>query len=35
MKAEIDEILHELDLYDQKNQLAGNLSGGQMRLLEI
>jgi len=35
MKAEIDEILHELELYDQKDQLAGNLSGGQMRLLEI
>lgn len=31
----IDAILQELDLYDKKNEYAGNLSGGQMRLLEI
>lgn len=34
-KKEIDEILLDLDLLDKKNELAGNLSGWQMRLLEI
>jgi branched-chain amino acid transport system ATP-binding protein len=34
-KNEIDEILLELDLFDKKYKLAGNLSGWQMRLLEI
>lgn len=34
-KEQIDAVLHELDLYDKKNELAGNLSGWQMRLLEI
>ena len=31
----IDEVLRELDLYDKKDERAGNLSGWQMRLLEI
>jgi ABC-type branched-subunit amino acid transport system ATPase component len=35
MKEQIADILHELDLYDKRKQLAGSLSGGQMRLLEI
>lgn len=35
MKDQIAEILHELDLYDKRKQLASSLSGGQMRLLEI
>lgn len=32
---EIDDILHQLNLSEKKHQPAGNLSGGQMRLLEI
>jgi len=35
MREKIENILHELDLYDKKHEKAGNLSGGQMRLLEI
>lgn len=34
-KDQIDAVLHELDLYGKKNELAGNLSWWQMRLLEI
>ncbi len=34
-KEEIQEILQELGLLEKQHQLAGNLSGGQMRLLEI
>ncbi|MCF7834645.1 ATP-binding cassette domain-containing protein [Candidatus Gracilibacteria bacterium] len=34
-KDQINSVLHELDLYSKRNELAGNLSGGQMRLLEI
>jgi branched-chain amino acid transport system ATP-binding protein len=34
-KQEILAILEELELLDKKDTLAGNLSGGQMRLLEI
>lgn len=34
-KEKIDEVLHELDLYSKRNELAWNLSWGQMRLLEI
>ena len=32
---EIADILHTLELYDKRNERAGSLSGGQMRLLEI
>jgi len=35
MKDEIDSILHELTLYEKRHQKAGDLSGGQMRLLEL
>ena len=35
IKDEIDAVLQDLDLYDKKHERAGNLSGGQMRLLEI
>jgi len=35
IKDEIHDVLNELDLYEKKDQLAGNLSGWQMRLLEI
>lgn len=35
IQKEIDDILIELDLVDKKHHLAGNLSGWQMRLLEI
>lgn len=35
MKNQIAEILQELDLYDKRKHLAGSLSGGQMRLLEL
>lgn len=34
-RQEIETILKELELLQRKNDLAGNLSGGQMRLLEI
>ncbi len=34
-KEKIDEVLHELDLYSKRNELAWNLSWWQMRLLEI
>ena len=34
-KDQIDAVLHELDLHNKKNELAWNLSGWQMRLLEI
>jgi len=35
MKEQIADVLKELDLYDKRKQLAGSLSWGQMRLLEI
>jgi len=35
MRDEIDAILEELTLFDKRHEKAGNLSGGQMRLLEI
>ncbi len=35
MKEQIADILKELDLYEKRKQLAGSLSGWQMRLLEI
>jgi neutral amino acid transport system ATP-binding protein len=35
IKEQIADILHELDLYDKRKNLASSLSGGQMRLLEI
>lgn len=35
MKAEIYEVLTDLDLYNKRKEKAGNLSGWQMRLLEI
>jgi len=35
MKDEIHSVLNELDLYEKRNEKAGNLSWGQMRLLEI
>lgn len=35
IKDEIQEVLYEVDLREKRNELAGNLSGGQMRLLEI
>jgi len=35
IKSEIDDILHELDLFDKRHELAWNLSWWQMRLLEI
>lgn len=35
MQEQITDILKELDLYEKRKQLAGSLSGGQMRLLEI
>jgi branched-chain amino acid transport system ATP-binding protein len=34
-QTEIRNILDELELREKRNLLAGNLSGGQMRLLEI
>lgn len=34
-KDQIDSVLHELDLYSKRNELAWNLSWWQMRLLEI
>jgi ABC-type branched-subunit amino acid transport system ATPase component len=35
MREQIASILKELDLYEKRKHLAGSLSGGQMRLLEI
>jgi branched-chain amino acid transport system ATP-binding protein len=35
MREQINEILKDLDLYEKRKQLAGSLSWGQMRLLEI
>jgi branched-chain amino acid transport system ATP-binding protein len=35
MREQIYEILKDLDLYEKRKQLAGSLSWGQMRLLEI
>jgi ABC-type branched-subunit amino acid transport system ATPase component len=35
MKEQITDILKELDLYEKRKHLAGSLSWGQMRLLEI
>ncbi len=35
IKQEIEDILKEVDLYTKRKHLAGSLSGGQMRLLEI
>jgi ABC-type branched-subunit amino acid transport system ATPase component len=35
IKDKINSTLKDLELYEKKNELAWNLSGGQMRLLEI